>query len=168
MTRAMARATTPAAAYNNPNRPGTHLPQKIAPHFVFTEATSNSQTKQMSSRSTKIQAISSAKPSVPLARLSSPQNAFCIAQTSRRLHKPKPHSSILLLKNSNRTLNTSNKILTCTKHARWQFLIGTENALFRLSHGRRHGASWGRRPARRHGFSVFMDSLNSNRVNMGN
>src|SRR5579872_1022031 len=23
---------TPAAAYNNPNRPGTHLPRKTAPH----------------------------------------------------------------------------------------------------------------------------------------
>ena len=84
----------------------------------------------MSSRSTKIQAISPAKPSVSAVSLSSPQNPFCTAQTPRRLHKPKPHSSILLLKNSNRTLNTSNKRLTCTKHAGWQFLIGTENALF--------------------------------------
>ena len=32
MTQAMARTTLRAAAYNNPNRPGTHLPRKMAPH----------------------------------------------------------------------------------------------------------------------------------------
>ena len=157
---------TRAAAYNKPNRSGTHSPRKTAPHrpsFLM------GRIKQMSSRSTKIQAISSAKRSVPAVSSSSPQNAFCIAQTSRRLHKPKPHSSILLLKNSNRTLNTSNKILTCTKHVRWQFLIGTQNAPFRrVPHARFVSVGFFSEPSRRHGFSVFTGSLNSNRVNMGN